>query len=544
MSDIKEPSMPPSPVSPSPSPAPPEPHLASSTRPRQGLNLLPRHTAITEKPDVFNASPPRDRRSFRVKALKEDPRVEVLKEDPRVEVLKEDPRVKALKEDPRVEAPKEDLRVEVLKEDPKVEVLKEDPRIEALMDDRKATGDKGAQINKITLALLRASTLDTSASTVSSNTPQATQTGTGQLGNAGIENNAGNLPTPSPIADGASQTSRSLPTSSIVGIALGVTSAALILGVLLWIGRKYWRKAQARKKSNRARSRSVSPRAEANDEPRLWQTPAVSTQAMASVPSPQGPTMKDRFIGLWSRRPGPGAPDPTPRAVVPVEMSGGNPGATPDNGSVPELPLDQDGFGVLNPFADTNATSHEPAYFAQAYMEGTLDPFADPMVVPSPVLVRPDSSMSGSGLRSHRRSVSASVGSSRYPVSIGSRSGLRSSFRSLASSFAERRNKFRSDPFDLEIEGLPDVDDIPEMPALDTSNAAYTTHMRSGSQPSSSYYTSGVNSDWTLTRSTTAAAATGPPLDPEATAAYPGMPSRWTRPESREQRGDGFGQAR
>ncbi|KAF4589332.1 sugar transporter [Ophiocordyceps camponoti-floridani] len=288
-----------------------------------------------------------------------------------------------------------------------------------------------------------------------------------------------------------------------------------------------------------ARLRSVSPMAEANDEPRLWQAPAVSTQRMASVPSPRGPTMKDRFIGLWSRRQGSIAPDPTSRGVLPVEMSGGNPVA-PDNGSVPELAHDLDGFGVLNPFADTNATPHEPAYLAQAYMEGTLDPFADPIAAPSPVLGRPDSSMSGSELRSHRRSVSASVGSSRYPPSIGSRSGLRSSFRSLASSFAERRNKFRSDPFDLEIEGLPDVDDIPEMPPLDTSNAAYTTHMRSGSHPTSSYYTSGVNSDWNLTLSS----AAGPPLDPEAAAAYPGMSGRWTRQASREQGGDGFGQAR
>ncbi|PFH63061.1 hypothetical protein XA68_10102 [Ophiocordyceps unilateralis] len=464
------------------------------------------------------------------------------------------------------------------------------------------------------------STLDTSASAGPANTPAAVRPArepksVGQLGNTGTENGiggnlgVGNQPTksdprPSPGPSGPSQASRALPTKSVLGIVFGVAAAVLILGLSLWIGRKVWRKVQAKKKVNRLPSpfhdsspshmgqrdtseifgdaagarlgaerhvaslgyhgagvtaQADNPMAEATLAPQPWEPPAIPGQDMANVrrPMSQGPTMKDRFMGLWSKRPGDGAFEPAPRGRLPdgaTSMGGGNMDATLQSGPVPELGLNQDGFGILNPFADTNVmngTSHEPAYIAQAYMEGALDPFADPIAVPSPVFSRQESAFTELEPRSHRRSVSASVSSryppstasarsSRYPPSMASRAGVRSSFRSLASSFADRRNKFRSDPFDLEIEGgLPNVDGIPEMPPLDNSNAAYMTHMRSGSQPSS-FYTSGISSDWNLTRTT----AAGPVIDPAAAAAYPPGIGGDGVAQSREWRTDGLENAK
>ncbi|RDA85585.1 hypothetical protein CP532_5390 [Ophiocordyceps camponoti-leonardi (nom. inval.)] len=434
------------------------------------------------------------------------------------------------------------------------------------------------------------STLDTSASALPASTPAARPSSAAPLGNTGTENGiGGNLqnqgsdrpprtsPRPTPVPSDAARGSRALPTKSVVGIVVGVSAAVLILGLSLWIGRKLWRKVQAKKRINRlpspfydssssdigqrdvgettfrdatgarfgaerlaasmgyhgsgARSQAENSMAEftVNEAaPQLWETSAIPGQGATNW----GASMKGRFMGLWPRRADDTAFDSAPRGGLSDGatnyMGGGSTtDAAPQN---LDLPLNQDGFGILNPFADSNAvnvTAQEPAYLAQAYMEGALDPFSDGSVIQSPQ----EAVFAGKGPRSHRRSVSASVASSRYPPSVAStrssrypasvvsRMGGRSSFRSLASSFADRRNKFRSDPFDLEIEGgLPNVDDVPEMPPLDNSNAAYMSHMRAGSQPtSSSYYTSGVGTDWNLTRTT----AAGPAIDPAAAAAFP-----------------------
>ncbi|RDA93419.1 hypothetical protein CP533_1977 [Ophiocordyceps camponoti-saundersi (nom. inval.)] len=440
------------------------------------------------------------------------------------------------------------------------------------------------------------STLDTSASALPASKPTAKPSSAGPLGDTGTENGiGGNLqnqgsdrpaktsPRPSPLPSDASRGSRPLPAKSVVGIVMGVAGAVLILGLALWIGRKVWRKVQAKKRINRlpspfhdssssdigqrdvreafgdvpaarfgtvsmgyhgagARSQAENSMAEVNvngGAPQLWETSAIPGQGMANW----GASVKDRFIGLWPRRPGDTDFEAAPRGGLPdgtANMGSGSANAVPQN---LELPLNQDGFGILNPFADSNAmnvTTQEPAYLAQAYMEGALDPFSDASVIQSP---QEAAFPPGNESRSHRRSVSASAASSRYPpsvastrssryppsvastrssrypASLNSRTGGRSSFRSLASSFADRRNKFRSDPFDLEIEGgLPNVDDVPEMPPLDNSNAAYMSHMRAGSHPtSSSHYTSGIGSDWNLTRTT----AAGPAIDPAAAAAFP-----------------------
>ncbi|KAK2612117.1 hypothetical protein QQS21_001847 [Conoideocrella luteorostrata] len=164
-----------------------------------------------------------------------------------------------------------------------------------------------------------------------------------------------------------------------------------------------------------------------------------------------------------------------------------------------------------NPFSDRNAIGFQPQV-------PSLPPSALFLNTPAQ-----NKGIQGNGTapprppRSRGRSLSASVRASQSPslraVISRPHSVHRDSVQSV-DSFASKRNKFRSDPFDLEIESrlIPSEMSVPGLPQQ-TAPASSTYDVRPISN-SSSKYTSGVSvSDWSLLQ---ASAPTG--SDPGAPA--------------------------
>ncbi|KJK92964.1 hypothetical protein H633G_03167 [Metarhizium anisopliae BRIP 53284] len=166
----------------------------------------------------------------------------------------------------------------------------------------------------------------------------------------------------------------------------------------------------------------------------------------------------------------------------------------------PELGANQGQVDPLNPFSDRNAVelSGQPP---------SLPPLALFFDMPGEYQSRPMPSTGPAKSRQSRgRSLSLSVRASQYPAAqpLESRphSVHRESVQSI-DSFTTRRNKFRSDPFDLEeIESrlLSGQSQVPEMPRRTVTSSKYSSGAGSAS---SSRYTSGISvSDWSLMNAT------------------------------------------
>lgn len=378
----------------------------------------------------------------------------------------------------------------------------------------------------------------------------------------GGSGNSGSIPKDiTPTAGNSSHSSsHGISTGGIVGIAVGGFAAlSLIFLLLLW----FWRRRVAKKRGETLPSSfSKAPRKErevdaneldaneldggvvgtrtgtvrlaaalgfhggcsrspggATDSPRVnlnrgpsqfLETAAVPRRDSSTATRPVSNvlTVTDRVCDWWSRKAedkdfGDRVRGGLPRADMAERNSTYN--TRPE--FQPGLGISFDGSGRFDPFSDAQATSSNAVYSSQDTNAKPLDFFADPSTTQSPRHSRNHSQKASVSYapaippRSRGRSLSATVRTSQYPpASMGSRphSIHRDSLQSV-DSFVNRRNKFRSDPFDLELESRmmsSSTTAVAEMPRHTAASSTYSSHTRPGSL-SSSRYTSGVSvSDW------------------------------------------------
>lgn len=185
----------------------------------------------------------------------------------------------------------------------------------------------------------------------------------------------------------------------------------------------------------------------------------------AARPASNVLTVQDRVLDWWTRR----AEDKDFNTRVRLE--GGMPVAGHmgnKSSSSNTLPVSaRAGHGLrrlggnLDPFSDRHATSGEVAYYSpRAAAAGPSKPFSDAAARSPRRQSRGGPAYPrygpGVGLQSRGRSHSATARNSQYPppsMAFRLPSAHRESVQSV-DSFADRRNKFRSDPFDLEIQSL------------------------------------------------------------------------------------------
>ncbi|GAB0142826.1 hypothetical protein EsHS_00003365 [Epichloe bromicola] len=201
------------------------------------------------------------------------------------------------------------------------------------------------------------------------------------------------------------------------------------------------------------------------------------------------------------------------------------------------LALGQSQATLSNPFSDANAA---------------VFPLQIPSLPPNALLFNSPSSgqdkhnASSMPLRtspSRGRSLSADEPTSQHLPHNATAARPRSVHRE---SFANKRKKFRSDPFDLEIESRLISGEVtdPEMPHRTATSSTYSVGPMSNS---SSRYTSGasVMSDWSLLQESRPSASysvdTGPPPS-SSNALRPGDP-KWLPRKTAEQSQVVFGQA-
>ena len=205
----------------------------------------------------------------------------------------------------------------------------------------------------------------------------------------------------------------------------------------------------------------------------------------------------------WRWRAGPGNGSNTQQLPVEGNQRAAMPSGRLDVGA--NLGFSLQGSGTFDPFSDAHAASAPQAYMPAQPLDRRLpaDPFADSAAVLGPSVHRRSKSRKGSVTyaptippRARGRSLNATTGGFQNPpLQPASRahSMHRESTKS-AESFSERRNKFRSDPFDLELQGgiMPSATALAQMPRNTAASSMYSTQTRHGS-PSSSRYTSGVS---------------------------------------------------
>ncbi|KJZ72401.1 hypothetical protein HIM_08204 [Hirsutella minnesotensis 3608] len=341
----------------------------------------------------------------------------------------------------------------------------------------------------------------TSVTTTSSESPTPSVT-LGKAGsNTGVpstqpskddnNNNAGNTgaqPKSSSSPESTNQAPRGLSKGGVVGLSTGVIGAVFLVLLAVWL----WKKSKAKKRGDTPASfltrgspdmaeRDVSgghiPRARMGAEKLASSLGFLRRGSMSQVEGNRQPRISQGPRQVWAA------------AAVPGESFGEDANfANPVSHFRPELGLNTEGFG--DPFADVNAMSYGAAFMPPAGNRSS-NPFVDP---------RPDSMAFTSGNRppSHSRSRSESVYNSYYPpppVAFRPSYAVRESLQSNTA-FGERRNKFRSDPFDLESRLAPSEDDIAQMPRLNEHMSTYSSHTRGSSLPYSQY-SSGVSvSDW------------------------------------------------
>ncbi|PHH59741.1 hypothetical protein CDD81_2609 [Ophiocordyceps australis] len=368
-------------------------------------------------------------------------------------------------------------------------------------------------------------------------------------GGSGNGNGIANL---KPASDGSNRSHHTLSTGGIVGVSIGsfVVVSLVIVLVLLW------RKKSARRRGNRMLSPfsrgtdrdpatdSVGPMADAvafdkershfgsafpfnsgnaipraaiarasmakpdSQLPAASQAPRLEQGTAASRPALTGLTVKDRVVDWWSRK----AEDKefdervrdNRRAASNISRGISMPhrGIDPRPEFLPGLHFGLDGSETWDPFSDSYATTESVPYRTQtglAVEAGAVqNPFADVNVVPTPLhMHRTD--QSNAAMSSPWVGRSPSAASHKLGRAIGSPSSvvLRESLQSNES-FADRRDKFRSDPFDLELESrlIPSATAIAEMPHHTGSSLIQSNELRHGSI-ASSRYTSGVTaSEW------------------------------------------------
>ncbi|POR36460.1 Uncharacterized protein TPAR_03334 [Tolypocladium paradoxum] len=361
----------------------------------------------------------------------------------------------------------------------------------------------------------------------------------------------------SPAADNSSQSSHGLSTARIVGVAVGGVAALSLILLLLWL----WRRRVAKKRQGTLPSsfskttrkqrdvdaneldggaagartgtsrlaaalgfhggRSRSP-CGATDSPtvipsrgtsQFLETAAVPwlDTSTATRPVLDVLTVKDRALDWWSRK----AVDKDFNARVRVNRGGPPSADMAEKSSTyniqPEfsarLAISFDDPGRLDPFSDAQATSSSAVYStSQPTNAKPSNPFADPSTTQPRRHSRNQSQTVSVTYapaippRTRGRSLSATVRASQYPPpAMASRphSIHRDSLQSVEF-FVDRRNKVRSDPFDLELESrmMPGATAVAQMPRRTAASPTHGPHTRPGSLRSSRY-TSGVStSDW------------------------------------------------
>ncbi|KAM4057959.1 hypothetical protein HRG_011088 [Hirsutella rhossiliensis] len=275
----------------------------------------------------------------------------------------------------------------------------------------------------------------------------------------------------------------------------------------------------------------------------FWNMPAAQRDVAMAPPVPDGLTTKDRVMDWWTRR----AEDRDFNARVRADRGGTLDGGESRKGSTigaasqfrpPQLGLNFDSSGSLDPFSDNNASSYNATYATQLAQVSPLNPFADTgkrtFSTDQPSAIPP---------RAHGRSQSTSVRDTYYPprsMAFRPDSAFRESLQSVTP-FADRRHKGRSDPFDLEIESrlVPSADDVAQMPRLTRMSSNYSSHTRGTSLPYSQY-SSGVSlSDWSI-MGADVRLSTGPTMGEQG---RPGELARWSSDKGRAQGGRGVEQA-
>ncbi|KND93094.1 hypothetical protein TOPH_02118 [Tolypocladium ophioglossoides CBS 100239] len=402
----------------------------------------------------------------------------------------------------------------------------------------------------------------------------------------GGSGNSGNNPQDvTPAADNSNQSSHGLSRGGMVGIAVGGFAALSLITLLLWLWRgrvakkrgdalpssfsKATRKERdvdeneleggaARARTGTARLAAVlgfhggrsrspggpfdSPRVNLNrGHSQFLETAAVPRHDSSTATHPVSNVLavKDRVLGWWSRK----ADNKDFNARVPPTADMAEKSSTYN--TRPEfrtgLGINFNGSGRFDPFSDAEAISSNAVYSSQPTNAKPSNPFADPRSQNASATYAP-----AIPPRFHGLSLSATVRTSQYrPPSMASRphSIHRDSLQSV-DSFVDRRNKFRSDPFDLELQGrlVPSSTAVSQMPRHTAASSIYSAHTRPGSL-SSSRYTSGVSvGDWSEAG---AVPAPGRKCDspPPAEAPRPGEKTPPSGSRNVESMGMVFGQA-
>ncbi|EOO02545.1 hypothetical protein UCRPA7_1924 [Phaeoacremonium minimum UCRPA7] len=155
-----------------------------------------------------------------------------------------------------------------------------------------------------------------------------------------------------------------------------------------------------------------------------------------------------------------------------------------------------------DPFSDSNAIAHQSAKPAPLTVSQANNPFSDANAIPGPVVPKPSTyvadirrsrgqSVSGPPPNSTdpRRSRGKSIGGNRPPSNTAGMGMYGRESTASVDSFATRRNKFRSDPFDLE---RPELLSRPNVPSSNVSTAGSSAPRFSDFEGSNSRFSNGV----------------------------------------------------
>ncbi|KAL7951203.1 hypothetical protein V8C42DRAFT_339185 [Trichoderma barbatum] len=292
----------------------------------------------------------------------------------------------------------------------------------------------------------------------------------------------GSQPTGQPIADPVSSSS-SPSTGTIVGGTVGGIAAAAVIVILLW----FWRKRVA---NDRRGSSNVRGYTEKDSSTPMAQRLGLSTtmntvkQNISEKFAPSSINMNrgnSQFLEANTIPPSRVTPTRNGGAKIPAAAGG-----KPKKHKGPGLSFD---FGRrFNPFSDANALMSGTVPPSSSVLS---NPFSDDnMVLPPPV--------SAQNRRSRGRSLGGIRSFHAPTVPARPHSVHRESLQSN-DSFIQRRDKFRSDPFDLEIGSrlAPPGNGTPSR-----SSSVYSSQLQQNPHDSyTSKYVSGSSlGDWTAGR--------------------------------------------
>ncbi|OAQ66613.1 sugar transporter [Pochonia chlamydosporia 170] len=296
---------------------------------------------------------------------------------------------------------------------------------------------------------------------------------------------------------------KNMSTGAIVGISVGAFAAVSLIALLFWL----WRRRSMKKRTGSL----YSPVADPDTNPRQWGQSGIGISPQRLFRPRRDPSSLDNF-GVSNVAAV--APNMAERTAAPGLLGRGRinnqeyteyaplryNGHSRDNSNTigtnqPNFGLGQRQIEPSNPFSDRNAVDVAPQLPS---LPATALVFDMPWGNQSK-----DSGNAGAAdsRTSRGRSLSATVRASQYPsvppAPSRPHSVHRESIQSV-DSFTNKRNKFRSDPFDLEIESrlISGQSPIPEMPRRTAASSTYSAQPDSGP---SSRYTSGVSvSGWSV----------------------------------------------